>query len=93
MFEQNTRDSEAKKEALQNLSNSENEARAEIRAIRNENYTLKVKLRQQLVQTEETIKQLKRQHELDVRDYCQSVIIPQHLYLTFVRLQYTSTGH
>nr|CAH8864506.1 unnamed protein product [Trichobilharzia regenti] len=66
MFEQNTRDSAAKKEALQSLSNSENEARAEIRAIRNENYTLKVKLRQQLVRTEETIKQLKRQHELDI---------------------------
>ncbi|CAH8614896.1 unnamed protein product [Heterobilharzia americana] len=66
MFEQNSRGSEAKKEALQNLTNSENEAKSEIHAIRNENYTLKIRLRQQLVESQEPIKQLKKQHEIDM---------------------------
>ncbi|KAG5449959.1 Dynein regulatory complex subunit 4 [Clonorchis sinensis] len=66
MFEQSARESEAKKEAIQGLSNEKNEARSEIRAIRNENYTLKAKLRQQQVQSEEAVKMLKRQHELDL---------------------------
>ncbi|OON13579.1 hypothetical protein X801_10647 [Opisthorchis viverrini] len=66
MFEQNAKESEAKKEAIQGLSNEKDEARAEIRAIRNENYALKAKLRQQQVQSEEAVKMLKRQHELDL---------------------------
>ncbi|CAL8071361.1 unnamed protein product [Calicophoron daubneyi] len=66
MFEQNSREAEAKKEALQELSNARDDARSDIRAIRNENYILKSKLRQQQVQSEEAVKMLKRQHELDM---------------------------
>ncbi|VDP70867.1 unnamed protein product [Echinostoma caproni] len=66
MFEQNSREAEAKRESLQGLSNAKDEARAEIRAIRNENYALKTKLRQQQVQSEEAVKILKRKHELDM---------------------------
>ncbi|KAA3679711.1 growth arrest-specific protein 8, partial [Paragonimus westermani] len=66
MFEQNSREAEAKKESMQGLSNARDEARAEIRAIRSENYALKARLRQQQVQSEEAVKMLKRQHELDL---------------------------
>ncbi|KAA0195677.1 Growth arrest-specific protein 8 [Fasciolopsis buskii] len=66
MFEQNSREAEGKKESLQGLSNAKDEARAEVRAIRNENYTLKAKLRQQQVQSEEAVKMLKRKHELEM---------------------------
>ncbi|KAF8570787.1 hypothetical protein P879_00107 [Paragonimus westermani] len=66
MFEQNSREAEAKKESMQDLSNARDEARAEIRAIRNENYALKARLRQQQVQSEEAVKMLKKQHELDL---------------------------
>ncbi|TPP59225.1 Growth arrest specific protein 8 [Fasciola gigantica] len=66
MFEQNSREAEAKKESLQGLSNAKDEARAEVRAIRNENYILKAKLRQQQVQSEEAVKMLKRKHELEM---------------------------
>ncbi|CAH8594935.1 unnamed protein product [Dicrocoelium dendriticum] len=68
MFEQNSRQSEQKKEALQELSNAKDDARVEIRAIRNENYTLKNRLRQQQVQAEEMVKALKREHELELSE-------------------------
>lgn len=92
MFEQNSREAEGKKESLQGLSNAKDEARAEVRAIRNENYTLKAKLRQQQVQSEEAVKMLKRKHELEVSEpFLQTNKNLAHMHLRF-NINYTTAS-
>lgn len=67
LFEQNARQSDVKKETSVTMNSMADETRVEVREMHNENYTLKAQLRFKQLESEESVKMLKRQHESEVR--------------------------
>ncbi|VDN11568.1 unnamed protein product [Dibothriocephalus latus] len=65
LFEQNSKEADLKKETSITLNAMSDEMRIEVRALQNENYTLKAQLRYRQLESEEAIKMLKRQHETE----------------------------
>lgn len=66
MFDHNFQEFQTKKEAIVDLNTSRQNAKLEIRSMHDEFYVLKSKLRQQEIEFEEVIKNLKKTYELEV---------------------------
>ncbi|BHF82297.1 Dynein regulatory complex subunit 4 [Sparganum proliferum] len=75
LFEQNSKEADLKKETSVTLNAMSDEMRIEVRALQNENYTLKAQLRYRQLESEEAIKMLKRQHETEMTNIRQEFIV------------------
>ncbi|KAL5965592.1 Dynein regulatory complex subunit 4 [Taenia solium] len=75
LFEENARQVDVRHDTTVTLNTKAEETRVEVRELLNENYTLKAQMRLRQLESEEAVKMLKKQHEVEMTALRQDFIL------------------